>query len=635
MNAINKLLIFVCAILLSSCNYLDIVPDEKGSEEDAFKDPSAAERYLYSCYSYIQNPRDGTNSMDLWTGDEVVTPWETGDFGKFIQGLYTPSKPCISGVWNDMFSGIRQCYLLKANLGIVPNLPQDVHDTYMAEADFLIAYYHYNLIRAYGPSILIKELPDTDDNDIDNYLGRSPYDECVQWVAEQFFNVSGRLPAKWSGNADYGRATSVIALSLRARMCLYAASPQFNGGEKFKEIYGKFKNIDGTQMISTTFDQKKWETAKKTCLEAIKAAESSEAGHVLYEAQVGGLPQTPEPENLHQRSLRFTFIDKDNSKEVIWGWCQKEGSSSLVQKETLPRWNDLTWGGTAPTLNQIERFYTENGLPIDEDPSYQDQYLNRFSVTKFAAGDPNGENETLVLNTKREPRFYAWVAFHNGYYEVLGTDNATKTSPYYPTFKRGLNKSKLLTQFRFNDNCGRNDRGTGSLSGYLNKKGANPGTTVEKTVKLGEYPWPLIRLAELYLNYAEACVECNELDEAKIYLNKVRYRAGIPDVEVSWAKVPGATLDQTKLRQIVRRERQIELYFENHSVWDLRRWGEAEVLGEKPRGLAINEKDLAKFGKAADVPVNRRFKPANYLLPIYINDINENPNMVQNPGYDE
>lgn len=634
MNAINKLLIFICTILLSSCNYLDIVPDEKASEEDAFKDAAAAERYLYSCYSRIPNPRDGTNSLDLWTGDEIVTPWETGDFGKFIQGLYTPSKPCISGFWNDMFSGIRQCYLLKNNLGSVPNLPQDSHDTFMAEADFLIAYYHYSLIRAYGPSILVKELPDTDNNDIDRYLGRNPYDECVEWVAELFRDAATRLPDKWSG-ADYGRATSVAAMSLRARMYLYAASPQFNGGDKFKQMYDAFKNLDGTQMISTTFDQQKWEKAKEACLQAIQKAESPEAGHTLYEAQAGALVQTPEPVDMHQRSLRFTYIDKDNTQEVIWGWCQKEGSSSLVQKETLPRWNDLTWGGTATTLNQVERFYTENGLPIDEDPDYQ--YPNRFNVTTFAAGDPNGEGETLVLNTKREPRFYAWVAFHNGYYEVFGTDNSTtgKTSPYAPQFKRGINKAKLLTQFRYADNCGRNDRGTGSLSGYLNKKGANPGTTVEKTVKLVEYPWPMIRLAELFLNYAEACVECNDLATAKIYLNKVRHRAGIPDVETSWARVPGTVLDQNKMRQIVRRERQIELYFENHSVWDLRRWGEAEVLGQKPRGLALLEKDLARFGVATDVDVQRRFTPANYLLPIYSNDINENPNMVQNPKYNE
>lgn len=74
------------------------------------------------------------------------------------------------------------------------------------------------------------------------------------------------------------------------------------------------------------------------------------------------------------------------------------------------------------------------------------------------------------------------------------------------------------------------------------------------------YPWPVIRLADLYLGYAEACVEVNDLETAKTYLNKVRERAGIPDVETSWSGI--AALTQDKMRDIVRQERMVELYLE-------------------------------------------------------------------------
>lgn len=628
---IYKYLILLCVILLSSCNYLDIVPDEKATEEDAFKNPQAAERYLYSCYAYIPNPRSGTYSLDLMTGDEVVTPWEHETFGKFAQGNYTPSNPYIN-YWHDLYKGLRQCYLLKKNVSSVPGLSQDLIDVYTAEADFLIAYYHFYLLRTYGPAILVKNLMDVNAIESeDDFLGRTPYDECVAWVAEQFKEVASRLPARWTGS-DYGRATSVIALSLRARLLLYAASPQFNGGEKFKEMYANFKNPDGTQLVSTVYDPKKWITAAEAYREAIEKAIAE--GYDLYVATPGALSSIPEPVDLTQRTLRLNFIDKDNTSEVIWGYCEKEGSSYGVQGKTVPRWGQLSWGGIAPTLRQIERFYTENGLPIDEDPSYS--YANRYDVTNFDKDNINGEGETILMNLKREPRFYAWIAFHNGYYEVLGEDKDPKAVSSYATrYKRGKNNAKQLVQFTKLSNMGVTSENTqGTKTGYLNKKGANPATTMSTGgISLAEYPWPVIRLGELYLSYAEACAECNDLDNAKIYLNKIRERAGIPSVEESWHGI--ATLDQVKLRQIIHQERQIELYMENHNFWDLRRWGEAESLGEKPQGLSVTQTNLALFAKPTTVDVQRRFVPGHYLMPLPISEVNKNPNLVQNPGYDE
>ena len=259
---INIFLIIWCITCCISCNYLDIVPDEKATEEDAFKNPKATERYLYSCYSYIPEPRAGSTSLDLMTGDEVVTPWEHETFGKFAQGNYTPSNPYIN-YWHDLYKGIRQCYLLKENVNSVPGLSQELKDTYTAEADFLIAYYHFYVVRTYGPAILVKELIDINSlGNPESFYPRTPYDECVTWIAEQLKSLEGRLPARWTA-AEYGRATSTAALAIRARLLLYAASPQFNGGEKFKSMYGNFKNTDGTQLISTTYNPQKWIDAAK------------------------------------------------------------------------------------------------------------------------------------------------------------------------------------------------------------------------------------------------------------------------------------------------------------------------------------------------------------------------------------
>lgn len=640
MKHINKYLILLCVFVCSSCNYLDIVPDENPTEEDAFKNPQLVERYLYSCYAYIPAPRHGTESLDFLTGDEVVTPWEHETFGKFAQGNYTPSNPYID-YWHDLFKGIRQCYLLKQNLGSVPGLSDELKEAYDAEADFLIAFYHFYLLRTYGPAILVKELADVAAADSpETMLGRNPYDECVAWVAEQLKNVAGRLPMRRTG-LDYGRATGVAAMAIRARLLLYAASPQFNGGEKFKTLYGEFKNPDGTQLISTTYDPNKWVIAATACKEAIDWARNSEANYDLYKASANTLPNYPEPEDMTQRSLRFTFIDKDNTPEVIWPFCGKESadgaySNAGLQGKSIPRLSTTAFGGLAPTLRQIERFYTKNGLPIDEDPTYD--WTDRYGVATFPAEeyDKNGEGESLKLNMNREPRFYAWIAFHNGYYEVSGEDDRLEFS-YAPKWKRGKDKKfKQLVQFMKTQNMGlTNDNKYGTKTGYLNKKGTHPGTSASKSTgfKVIHYPWPMVRLAELYLNYAEACVECNDLSEAKKYLNYVRERAGIPTVEKSWEGV--AELTQDKMRQIVRQERQIELYLENHNFWDIRRWGVAETLGEQPKGLSIQATTIAAFAKPVNVDVQRRFIPAHYLMPLPISEVNKNPNMVQNPGYDQ
>ena len=625
-QVINKIvLMLVLTASCYSCNYLDIVPDENATEADAFKNLAAAERYLYSCYAYMKSPSATSASIDLLTGDDVVTAWEHEDFANFAKGTYTPSNPIIN-YWNDLYKGIRQCYLLKQNIETVPGMTREQMDEYIAEADFLIAYHHYYLMRLYGPVVLVKQLVDLND---ENLLGRSPYDECVDWVAEQFKSASERLPLTREGD-DYGRATSVAAMALRARLLLYAASPQFNGGEKFRAMYSSFRNPDGMQLISTTYAPKKWERSVEAYKEVLKLTEGI---NELYKAEGVGLSASaPEPIDKTLRNLRFTFVDKDNTKEVIWGYCAKEDQWNL-QAKSVPRWGKISYGGLAITLRQIERFYTKNGLPIDEDPEFRskDMYELVSTPADWTYGRQN--QQTLRMNLDREPRFYAWVAFHEGYYEVKGKNTTSEKNSFSPEFK--VNDYKQYVQFCKEQNMGVNTEGqNGTKTGYLNKKGTHPSTNVsDKGIDVMQYPWPIIRLGEIYLGYAEACIEAGMLDEGKVYLNKVRERAGIPTVEDAWAGV--AVLDQAKLREIVHRERQIELYLENHNFWDLRRWGVAESLGEQPKGLSVKEKELEKFAQPVTVDVQRRFVSAHYLLPIPIEEINMNDKMVQNPGYND
>ena len=632
-------IVMACLLLgvLSSCDYLDVVPDEKATEKDAFEDKEAARRFIYSCYAYIPNPRNGTSSLDLFTADEVVTAFEHETFASFPKGNYSASRPVIS-YWNSLFQGIKQCYILLNNIDKVPALEASVKADYIAQAKFLIGYYHFLLVRSYGPVILVKEEPSLI-TPADQYSPRSSYDECVDYVCQMLDESAEGLPAT-RVNEHYGLATSVAAKSIKARMLLYAASPLFNGNSEF---YADFKDKDGNALMPLTYDAGKWQKAKSAYEEAIRVAEA--AGYGLYKKtdyMLDGFDNV-EPTDPVQHTLRYTVIEPANN-EVIWADCRSEGAYS-IQNKSLPFCNGSAYNGVSPTLAMLKRFYTENGLPIDADPAFPKGNSIYESTTlgeeNASIGDP--EAQTIRFNLNREPRFYAWVAFQGGFYEILSAtdgNGAYDADASYQKYNLAVNQGKLVCDFVIGGNTSRQPEGSTlrtnnySPTGYLNKKGVVPGYSVRTSLYNPPfYPWPVIRLAELYLGYAEACVECNDLSNAKKYLNEVRKRAGIPDVETSWNGI--ATLDQNKMREIVRQERTIEFYLENHTFWDLRRWKDAERhFSVKAKGMNILGKNIEEFAQESEVSFERKFEsPTQYLMPVPVEDVNRNLNLVQNPGY--
>lgn len=629
--------LFSMVIFLQSCDYLDIVPNEVATEKDAFANPKAAEKYLYSCYGYLPQVNNVDNCMDF-TGDETISPFTQCKYVKFAEGNYDANNTVIS-YWNALFQGIRQCYLLKDNVDAVPNVDPAVAADYKAQADFLIAYFHMLLIKCYGPSVLVKETPKFDTSR-ENYLSRVPYDECVKWVADLFDEAAKRLPETREGN-EYGLATSTAAKAFKARLLLYAASPLFNGNSD----YSDFKNHDGTQLINIAYDPNKWKIAADAAWEAIQLAEKN---YSLYKMLPGSSSSFPEPQDPLIRTLRFFFMDKENCKEVIFAETRKAGGIG-IQRKSIPWLKGGGWNGVAPTMTMLDRFYTKNGLPIEEDPTFD--YTNRLDIVTIPEemeGLAEVGKETVRMNLNREPRFYAWIAFENGYYEC----RTEKEKDAYAA-KWGAKRAKgnkWVTGFLKNENCGLYDARTNNYckTGYLNKKGVHPGAAAAESTKANnyEYPWPVIRLAELYLDYAEACVEYDKEGypaKGMPYVDKVRERAGLPAVKDSWAKAKHPLTDYSdgkggpegQLTNIVRQERMVELYQENQNFWDIRRWKLGDVYFNVPvRGLDINATNLQDFAKIVELPDQRKFdSPRQYLMPIPTSETIKNPNMVQNPGY--
>lgn len=642
---ISKIFILICISLLAlnSCNYLDIVPDEREKEEDAFKDIESIRRYLYSCYSYIPNLISGSASLDFFTGDEVITGFEHETFANFPKGNFTAIAPVIS-YWNTLFAGIRQCYMLQENIHLVPNMEAELVEDYIAQTEFLIGYYHLLLMRCYGPIILVKSLPDIQTAP-ENFLARSTMAETVEFITSKFEQAAKKLPATRELGSEVGLATSIAALSLRAYTYMYYASPMWNGGRVCKKLAAELVNKDGTALVDATEDRNRWAIARDAYMEAIQAAKA--VGHDLYQVESPKIQNIyPENERLRIIKANLLTIVKYN-KEEIWTMNIDEGPYGM-QKKSLPYYPNISFNGLGPSMAMLNRFYTKNGLPYSVDPETKD--LDKFKVVdlteentkvRFADGSEaviaEAGKQTNQINLNREPRYYAWIAFQNGFYEIT---NAATNGAYSAdaSMKKYKNK-RMVTGFMKQENCGRQDRDRGySPSGFLNKKGVHPDNAVSKSGlnPFKKYPWPVIRLADLYLGYAECCAEVGtaaDMAKAIEYVDMIRTRAGIPGVKEAWSKV-GGIRDAVHLRDIVRQERQVEMYLEHQNFWDMRRWELADqYFGHKHTGMNTTATDMESFSKETEITFLRTFTDAHWLLPIPAKDVYNNQNLIQNPGY--
>jgi hypothetical protein len=177
-----------------------------------------------------------------------------------------------------------------------------------------------------------------------------------------------------------------------------------------------------------------------------------------------------------------------------------------------------------------------------------------------------------------------------------------------------------------------------SPGGYLQQKGIHPASVLTSSAQTAvKYPWPIIRLGELYLDYAEALNEYSGVAEQSTviqYLDPLRIRSGIPGVLASWALVGKSSFTQDEMRTLIRRERTIELAFEGHRFWDIRRWKMGDGTFNVPvYGMNIKGATPADFYQPTMVEPRIFNTPSYYLMPIAVSDLGINTNLVQNPGW--
>ncbi|SMO83770.1 Starch-binding associating with outer membrane [Saccharicrinis carchari] len=636
----NILLVLLAALMLASCEYLDIVPEKTQELSLVFERKEQAYKALATCYSYLPKSDDLYGTHTVMT-DELTSPIRQSVNGiEIMRGKQSVGNPMLSfwqgynggaGVWqHSLYNAINDCNIFLENIGKVPDMSDSEKREWSAEVRFLKAYYHFLLVMRYGPiPIMDKNFPISASPE-EVRVFRNSTDKCFDYIETQISLAITDLPARVTNTNFLGRVDRTIAAAIKSRVLLYAASPLFNGNAQF---YAGYTDKNGKELFNTTFDKQKWAKALEAAEYAIQLAEGNgvrmyrfdgeyrayDNANVIYDAEF--------TESIY--NYKFMFVDRWNS-ELIWGLSRVttdyyQIQASTLIKSTAASSNEAAWQWLSPTYRMAELYYTKNGLPIDQDLSfdYDNKYvLRRGTAADFSVFVVQIGQETVQLHFDREPRFYATIAFDRGYNRAHGIKQFLKMrNGEVPGGKKGSSNDYLI-------------------SGYGLKKYVHPDSQGNGYDKLVNYPWPLIRMSELYLNYAEAYNEYNG-PNASVYeaLNQVRQRVGLPNVEDVWsdaslAKTVGKHASQEGLRDIIQQERLIELAFEGHRYDDIRRWKQAETYFSTPvKGWSVTESQIDRFYTLINVGERSFITPRDYFQPIKTEELSRNPNLIQNLGW--
>lgn len=641
--------------ILASCNdFLNVTPDHMDSLEDMFQTKQDAERSLYLCYHYM--PMNGTIDRDpaLYAGLEIVSSEQTkrGN-GWYIAQIGNNASDPYCNYWEgrqggiDLYQGISTCNIFLKNIDLTPDLDSQEKARWIEEVKFLKIYYHYWLLRMYG-AIPIKDvdLPvDAPAEEVKVY--RNTLDECFEYIISSLDAIiaTGALPEKIDNRAtELGRITQAAALALKAEVLITRASPLFNG------TYRGVVDNRGVDLFPAHTSEEKlqfWKDAAQACKEAIDfLANSSNAITELYEFDNSKLYKNISPRTKQLLTLISSFNDPWNS-DVIWTNAATVNGANALQTgsyiSALGNISNLSASANAYSgyfavpISITELFYTRNGLPIDEDKSWD--YENRKEIQKITSDhqyylttEPN--EYTVVCNMNREPRYYSSLMFDRSAW----FGHVTTPSKY--SFKSDDDTNPLIIKHRSGEYAGNQDAMKWNQTGYYPRKLFNVETVIKTNGGLTtkRYSIPIMRLSGLYLYYAEALLESDApLEEVLPWIDKVRARAGLKGVKETWtspeSKMPTKYQSKEGLREIIHQERQIELAFEGQRYWDLRRWMKATTELRKPvTGWNVTEGSLQGYYKEVLI-FQPEFVNRNYFWPIRLSELYTDKNLKQNLGW--
>jgi len=633
---IKKVFISISVLCICSCNsFLDVVPDNIPIMDHAFRTRATTERYLFGCYSYLNNPGNLFEFPSMLTSRECWLPYDgwqhingpsdgsnlfTWNVARGLQNANNPMLNCWDGNETiNLFVALRDCNIFLENV----DKPIDLEDyekvRWIAEIKFLKAYYHFALLRHYGPIPVIRENLPVSASPEEARVYRDPVEDVAEYIVSLLDEAAPDLPLViLNETEELGRITKPAALALKAKVLTTMASPLFNGNPYYQD----FKDSRGIKLFPTTEDKGKWEIAAQAIKEAIDCAET-EGGRRLYTYR-GFLPVSDSTRV--ELAIRGSLTEPWN-EELIW--ASTKNPDQLQRLSAARTSTDYIWAEASvvsPTMDLVETFYSDKGIPIDEDKTYD--YANRYDLKVATANERyfiKEGFETAKLHFNRENRFYASIIFDGGMLFGNGRSTDNPTTAFYIEMKSGKAGGRLAAEKY-------------SITGYFPKKVLHTESTLTTSWTQTRYAFPYIRLADLYLLYAEALNEVKATPDAEVYswIDKVRERANLKGVYESWTTYsdqPEKVTTQIGMRAIIHQERLIELAFEESPYWDILRWKEAEKRWNRPvRGWNVFGTVESTFYDVTTI-AQSTFGTKDYFVPIKQSSLDRNANLMQNPGW--
>jgi hypothetical protein len=593
--------IVVLLLLYVSCKKGDFLDKSKNleviDEAQVFSDSTKIFEFLNSIYadtrfSFIKRDYNGQTNKEQTVDDEESRYYgNTQQVSAFVNATLSPSANYNAQIWNMWvvpYRNIRRVNLFLSHINDMP-LDEQLRARLEGEARFLRAWYYSYLLNAFGAVPVLGDV--VFDAEADLNVPRTPYEECVNYVVKELEGAEKLVPAPEQYDPkDFGRVTKGACLGLKSRVLLFAASPLFNGGlMNIKSQYRVQDQLDERIKAATyhNYDQNRWQ----------KAADAARA--VIHSGYY-----TLEIDNTTKPGYGFydLFIKKITTELVFF-----IPQTSNFEYENF--WNPLTRSGGSyghPTHNLVNCFPMKNGKAISE---------------------PGSGYNPQNPYTNRDPRL-GYSVMYNGSKWSRNTATLEEVWTY-----NGPGKTNDGLDLAFTSSTGVTSTGY-----YCRKMCKEETSNVNKTRV--ERSAPLLRYAEILLNYAEASNEAGHIAEAYEMIKKIRERAGIdagPDN--MYGLKSGMTKEE--MREIVRNERRIELAFEDSRFYDVRRWMIAvDSLNKNNMAMKITNTGTATnrvftYEEISIVSEARKriFRPEMYLMPIKKDEILNSPNLTQAPGW--
>lgn len=620
----KKAFIVISAVALgvsiSSCktDFLNTKPQDRVSSDATWGDGPLSNAFVLNIYASLGYGGFEEQALAAYT-DEAMFTHAGRNINNFTEGTEEPGGLAWMSAtyyWDNMYAAIRDANIALENLPNATFTDEVLKEQLQGEAHFLRAYYYQQLLRFYGGVPIIDRTYGLNE---DYSIARSSYEDCVNFIVSDLDQAAQMLEGKTLVD---GRATKLAAMALKSRVLLYAAS-DLHDQTKSQALLSGYSNKE--LLAYTGGDQQsRWQAAKAAAKAVIDASQG-------YKLDLSA-PVSAEEGRQNYISIamggKSAVGDAAAAVELIF---QRTSTTLYTQEDNWPL------GGIHYGINNGPNGYHNwaGNTPIQ-------QLVDDYEMMDGSKFDWNNADHKAHPYTDRDPRFYGTVMFDGADWkprpaDVADRDPANQIQTGYYADGSGGFVNGIDTRESPIENW------NGSRTHYYTRKFIDPNPALPDNQSNGQVvPWPFIRYTEIVLNYIEACIETGDEGEARTWLNKIRFRSGMPAV----------TDAGTALRDRYRNERRIELAYEEHRYHDARRWMiPATTVG---RGIkAIDVRATLKPGKSPLVPYRhdetvydytytvqantenetRVWKDKMYYRPISRDEMSKNNLLVQNPGY--